>query len=841
MKQIISIIFLISCQVLPLYAQQTEIRGIVKDAKTGETIEMATVKLLRGENEKLINYTLSNEKGEFLIRQASAATDSLTIAVTLLGYKEMKLAVEPNGIHTFNLEQEAFDLREVEIRPGRVWGQQDTINYDVAQFLSAGDNTIRDVIKKLPGVDVDDLGRISYNGKQISNFYIEGMDVTDGKYGQISNNLDVKAVEKVQVLENHQPIRILKDKVKTEDIAINLKLKEDFKGKWMATVKAGLGASASDLLWEANLNALQISRGRQSIYGYKSNNRGLDITEEMMDLASLSSLRVNESSVPSFLSLPSLEAPLKKEKMLWNDMHTLSGNRLYRLNETTNLRLNAAYAHDQRRQERGSETTYYQADDTTHISEQSLNRLRTDRAEIKAAIEKNADSHFLNNRFSASGDWGQAFGRYTGNRAIDQQIKQTDLLAKNEFRTNWNSGDITYEAASFMRYSHLPGALTVNGEKSTMSLNQFYTDNSFAALLKRGIFSQRYTAGLKGELNNIQNGYSPYLATNWQATVDRWQWFMNLPVVWTAYPGADFSRLSANPSLSVTYKYNYAWRFRLNAGYRENYGDVTSLYNTMYNTNYLQAIQNNGQLPIQRMQNYGVYGEYKNTIREFFATLALNYTRSWSNTTYEQQVTPQQDTRLAHDESNEGENWSLRGTLSKSFFDWNMKASLDYQFTRQKAEMISQGERLPFRSEYMTYEPKLSWSPNRRWETTYQGNFRYGGSKIGENKLSPLWNMVQKLSLSYHLFPIELNLSADHYYNDLSGANEKTEGNKALNAFFFDAMLRWKTGTWQFDCVLSNLFDKRQYSYTQYNSLQSYTSWINIRGREFLVSAQYRF
>jgi len=833
MKQIISIILLISCQILPLYAQQIEIKGVVKDAKTGEAIEMATVKLLKGENEKLINYTLSNVKGEFLIRQASLA-DSLTISVNLLGYKEMKLPVQTNGTHTFALEQEAFDLREVEIRPGRVWGQQDTINYDVSQFLSANDNTIKDVIKKLPGVDVDDLGRISYNGKQISNFYIEGMDVTDGKYGQISNNLDAKAVDKVQVLENHQPIRILKDKVKTEDIAINLKLKEDFKGKWMATVKAGLGASHSDLLWDANLNALQISRNRQSIYGYKSNNRGMDITEEMLDLASLSSLRMNESSIPSFLSLPSLEAPLKKEKMLFNDMHTLSGNRLYRLNETTNLRLNAIYAHDERKQERGSETTYYQADDTIHISEQSRNKLRIDRGEIKVALEKNADSHFLNNRFSASGEWGRAFSQYTGNRHINQQIKQTDLLTKNEFRTNWNNGNTTYEVASFIRYSHLPGQLIVNDEKTSMPLNQFYTENSFAALFKKGGISQRYTAGFKGELNNIYNGYSPYLATNWQAIIDKWQWFMNFPVVWTSYPGVDFSRLSANPSLSVTYKYNYAWRFRANAGYRENYGDITSLYNTLYWTNYLQAIQNNGRLPVQRIQNYGVYGEYKNTIREFFATLSLNYTRNWSNTTYEQVVTPEQITRLAHNESNEGESWSLRGTISKSFFDWNMKASLDYQFTRQKAEMISQSERLPYRSEYMAYEPKVSWSLNRRWETAYQGNFRYGGNKIGENKLSPLWNIVQKLSVSYNLFPVELNLSADHYYNDISRE-------KSLNAFFFDAMLRWKTGTWQFDCTLSNLFDKRQYSYTQYNSLQSYTSWLNIRGREFLISAQYRF
>lgn len=827
-------------QLLSFHAlAQTEIKGLVKDAKTGEPIEMATVKLLKGESQKLINYTLSNEKGEFLIRHGSAI-DSLTLSVHLLGYKEMKLPVQEKSLYAFALEEATFDLREVEIRPGRVWGQQDTINYDVSQFLSANDNTIRDVIKKLPGVDVDDLGRISYNGKAISNFYVEGMDLTDGKYGQLSNNLDAKAVEKVQVMENHQPIRILKDKVKTEDIAINLKLKDDFKSKWMATVQGGVGASEKELLWESTLHAMQISRNRQSIYGYKTNNRGVDITEEMMDLASLSALRVNAAAVPSFLSLPSLEAPLKKEKMLFNEMHTLSGNRLYRLDETTQLRLHAAYSHDARQQNRGSETTYYQADDTTALAEQSHNKLRTDLGEIKVTLEKNADAHFLTNRFTASGEWGRALSRFTGNRNLEQQIKQNNLLAKNEFRSNWNRGNTTYEAASFLRYSHLPGQLVINNEKTNLPFNQFYTDNSLAALWKKGFFSHRYTAGFKGELNTIQNGYSPYLAANWQANVDKWQWFMNLPVVWTTYPGADFSRLSASPSLSATYKYNYAWRFRWNAGFAERYGDVTALYPNTYQTNYLHTFQNNGELPVQRIQNYGLYGEYKNTIREFFATLSLHYSRQWSNLIYEQIVTPEQITRLTHNDSTEREVWSLRGTLSKSFFDWQMKASLDYQLTQQKAEMISQGERLPFRSASMQYEPKISWSPNKRWETAYQGNFRYGGSRIGANKLSPLWNIVQKLSITYNLFPVEFNLTADHYYNDIS-ANNASEKNQSLNNFFLDAMIRWKTGSWQFDCVLSNLFDKQEYSYTQYNSLQSHTSWIHIRGREFLIAAQYRF
>ena len=98
-------------------------------------------------------------------------------------------------------------------------GRQDTINYDVSRFISPKDESVKDILKRLPGIQVNDAGKISYNGKDISRFYVEGMDLSDGRYGQISNNLQANAVETAQVLENHQPIRVLSKKISTEDIA----------------------------------------------------------------------------------------------------------------------------------------------------------------------------------------------------------------------------------------------------------------------------------------------------------------------------------------------------------------------------------------------------------------------------------------------------------------------------------------------------------------------------------------------------------------------------------------------------------------------------------------------
>lgn len=828
-------------QAWTIYAQTSGIiQGVVTDVLTGEPIELATVKLLQGNAEKLTNYALTDAKGYFNINPGKQ-TDSLLIAVSLLGYKEMKKPGKPGETVHFQLEQEVFSIREVEIRPGRVWGRQDTINYDVAQFLSPRDESIKDVIKKLPGVDVDELGRISYNGKNISNFYVEGMDLTDGRYSQITNNLDAKAVETVQVLENHQPIRLLQDKVKVEDIAINLKLNENYRDKWIVGLRGGAGLdlsdsdiSGKDILWEGALDALQLSRHSQSTYIYKGNNTGVDVVDEFMSLAALSSGRLRETNVPSFLNQPSLTAPLKKNRWLFNDVHSLSGNRMYKLNETTQLRFNAGYTHDIRQQERGSETTYYQAEDTLHISEQSRNRIRSEQANLGLFIENNDSDHFLTNRFNASGTWTNSRMNFMGNRDFSQKIGTTDMGIKNDFRNMWNTGDNTWEIRSLLRYNYLPADLTIDESKEKLNLNQFYTDNSFAFLHKRGNLTQRYTAGMTGQVSNIQNGMSAYMTPNWQISDRKWQGSLTTPLVWTSFPGTDFSRLALNPSFWVQYKYNYAWRFSLNASYREQYGDITDFYTSPYRTDYRNTVATGGFLSMSRNQNYSIYAEYKNTIREFFATLSLNHNRTWSNRTFEQSFENEQMILTSREMSTDANGWQLRGTFSKSYYDWNMKTSLDYQFSTQKAERLSEGQRLPFRANYMQYEPKISWTPNRRMETNYQATFRYGGSKIGNSRLTPLWNIVQQFQYTYILFPIEITVSADHYYNDVNN-------DKSVNAFLVNASLRWKQGSWQFDFLANNLINKTQYSYTQYSSLESYTSWINIRGREFLFSAKYRF
>ena len=868
------IVFMLCCLALApqraLSQQNTQdqitLSGQVTSKETGEHLEMATVHIGREGSNKLAGYTFTDANGRFSIQFRKA--DSLQISVSFLGYKTYKQPVGNSGEYNIQLEQQAFNLREVQISQGRVWGRQDTINYDVTQFLSEKDETIKDVIKKLPGIDVDEVGKISYNGKNISNLYIEGMDLSDGRYNKITNNLQAKSVETVQLMQNHQPIRLLQNKISTEDVAMNIKLKAEFRDKWMFTVRGGAGFSP--LLWNASVNAMQLSRKSQSTYNYKTNNTGNDVVDEGLMMISRFSGRMREPEALSFLSQPSIMAPLKKERLLFNDVHSISGNRLYKLNETTQLRINADYTHDIRKQERGSETSYFYPDDTISIAEQSDSRIQSDEAELKLYLENNATDKFLTNELSANGNWQKSNSGISGYKTISQQIKTPEIKLRNDFRCLWEISKYTLEARSLLRYNHRNDKLfaeefasdnpvfdkSIAEKIQSLNINSFYTDNYFSVINKKGIFTQQYSTGVNAEVNNIQNRYGIYLNPMWQLNDGKWQASLSTPFVLTLFPEINnvhfatdstsylpisaanrnkTARIATNPFFSASYKLNYAWRFSMSAMYNEQYASMTNLYTFPYLTDYRHVTQNSGILPVQRIQNYSAYGEYKNTISEFFATLTLSYSRNWSNLIREQSFVDDKIINSSYQISNTSDSRNIRGTISKGFYDLKMKMSLDYLFNNTRAWQFNNGEKIPLRINYMQYEPKISRTFSRNVEVSYEARFRYGGSKIGDNtKLTPLWNVTQRLLLNYSISDFEVVMSADHYFNDI---NE----NKSVNACFADITFKWNHYDWQFAAAANNLFDKQQYRYTQYSDIQSYTSWINIRGREFLLSARYRF
>ena len=194
-KKITILFFLFLFSFLSSTHAQT-LKGKITDAETNLPLEAVMISVLRGNT--MIDYALTDAKGQFSLPWKHSGT--LQLNISLLGYKREMRNINAAGTLNLSLQPEAIVLKEVQIRPGRINTRKDTVRYDLAQFASSKDVHIKDVLKKLPGVDVDENGQVKYKGKAIDHYFVEGMDVTGGRYNQINNNLSAKAVKTAEII-----------------------------------------------------------------------------------------------------------------------------------------------------------------------------------------------------------------------------------------------------------------------------------------------------------------------------------------------------------------------------------------------------------------------------------------------------------------------------------------------------------------------------------------------------------------------------------------------------------------------------------------------------------------
>lgn len=106
-------------------------------------------------------------------------------------------------------------------------------------MTKAGDRTIEDIIRKIPGIQIDDSGGISYDGLSINHFYIEDMDLMGKNYTVASRSINPDDISTVSVYERHQDKRVLQGKQEAEKASLNLKLKKGRMLKPLGYLKGG--------------------------------------------------------------------------------------------------------------------------------------------------------------------------------------------------------------------------------------------------------------------------------------------------------------------------------------------------------------------------------------------------------------------------------------------------------------------------------------------------------------------------------------------------------------------------------------------------------------------------
>ena len=223
-------------------AQNIDLEGTITDAN-GVPIMGANIVAVEKETQILDGFGISNESGYYRLT-LKKATD-YDVKISFIGLKEVAFVFnEENNIEkNFVLEEQAESLDEVELvyeMPVTIKG--DTIIYNADSFNTGSERKLEDVLKNMPGIEVNEEGRIEVEGKEITKITVEGKDFFDGDSKLATQNLPANAVGKVEVLRNFSEVNQLRSVTNNEDnIAINISLKSGKDKFWFGELMGGLG------------------------------------------------------------------------------------------------------------------------------------------------------------------------------------------------------------------------------------------------------------------------------------------------------------------------------------------------------------------------------------------------------------------------------------------------------------------------------------------------------------------------------------------------------------------------------------------------------------------------
>ena len=853
---------------------QNIISGKITNAKN-ERLAGAIVTVKDLDQAKVLAYAVSNENGEYKLT-VDYPDQHVFLGLSFLGYTKQSIAIDnKTGTFDFIMSVSSEELKEVTIKSAPIYKIADTINYDIEEFTSGRDRTIGDVLRKLPGIETLSDGQILYQGRPIKKYYINGLDMLEGKYKIANDNLPVDAVRSVQVIENDQPIKVLESLVYSDQASLNIKLK-----RFTTTGSAKIGLGAEPLLREINITPMTFHKNFQAIYSFQSNNTGKAVNRSLRGFYdqtvydNFDYLSVQKGQTP----------PFTEHRWLDNSINLGSVNILKKLTENLELKGGISYYNDFQEMTGNVSSTIFTTDQEIHFTEVLKNRYSTDNLRGNIAVVKNTKRIYLKNRLDFEGEWKRDRGDLLKNNNEDvfQKYNTEPIGINNDFLINTFFGKQLIHIGSSIRYSEMPMTLSVKPGPFEKSLNQekpydqvlqhvnqnnLFTDNyvGFTKGIKRWTFApslgfsykkSKLATNLITSENNNKNelgddyrnntqftDYQSYLKLKTQYKFNDFKAELFLPFNFQIYrtenksDGLSRQRLYIEPNLNLSYDPHPFWSFTGNLNHTKPLGGISELYTSYILTGYRQLQRYNGFVPQSSNISGAASLHYKNPLRSVFSNFSYNQTKRDRSFIYS---TTMDSEGLSSIELIQLDNSSLsRYTdfdISKYFHSIKTTLKLGGSASFIEGDYLLNNEQSQLKTKNYSATVMADYNQISVLNIVYNGKLSFAENELAEVNTSNF--TLQNHSLSINIHPKEnhmLSLEADHFRSNSESQN--------IDQTFLDASYRLTYGEKKIDIELkcSNILNTSSYSTFQNLSYSFLQNTYLLRPRQFLLSAAFRF
>lgn len=306
----------------------------------------STVILKNINSNEIVVFCNSNENGYYELK--TNKTGKFTVTFSALNYETKTIEIEiTNDTKIIKkniiLVSKPLELREVVIKSERpLVIKKDTITFNAKFFLNGNEQVVEDLLKKIPGLTIDHSGTIRVGNQEIEKVMIDGDDFFDKGYKLITKNMPVNPIEKVELYKHYSNNKLLKGVEKSNKVALNLKLKENFKRQWFGNMKPGYGL-VSENRYEVRGNLMNFGKKNKYYFITNLNNIGDDATGDIDNL--IRPIRFDDTetlgdnqNITTILSLESDLPSLKQSRVNFNNAEMLSLNSIFTISSKIKLK-----------------------------------------------------------------------------------------------------------------------------------------------------------------------------------------------------------------------------------------------------------------------------------------------------------------------------------------------------------------------------------------------------------------------------------------------------------------------------------------------------------------------
>ena len=876
------LVSLLAVLAVPFAMAQVAVTGSVLEADGNEPVAGASV-IVKGADGKIKKFASSKADGGFAMSVPTVAGCRLEVSIMSFARKSIPLDSVSFPL-TVYLEPGTIQLKEVAVKADRIREQGDTITYNVGTFSREDDRSIGDVLRRMPGIDVAQNGKIQYQGEDINKFYIEGSDLLGGRYGIATNGISHDDVGAVEVMENHQPMQVLSGISFSDKAAINLKLKNKAKATWSFHGDAGGGYSRQPdgMVWDGEIFAMAVMPSFQNITTFRTNNTGENLLSSATDF--FAGRRQTGLSRYVGVGLPGVPS-LSDKRTLFNRSFMVSTNNLWKFGRGE-FKANIDYSFNRVTADASNITTYFLASAGAEggnpdfgnrvITENSSGKDRTHSLGGKFIYELNQKTAFINNTLQTNIDWDDVGLAVTGSIPSSQSARLPDYYVANRFKMikRFNRSGKTHLVTfqSNNEWESMPQTLDVGtGDgafRQHVSDHAFYTHESAAYAFNIKGITVSLEGGLKGYLRSMRsqlpdlpqelpgltenvvntNYVTVYAVPRLEYWVRRVNLSLDLPLSYAHYTFdkaiADRDEVYFSPSMSLNWKPNNRFSGTLRGGMGRSPMNLNLIHPGLVMTDYRTLKAGTEQFYNSSSQNVSASINYRHTRHGLFVNAMAM--QSWTHVPYTmaQQLYGDYVVYSYADARNDSRMLMALGNIGKTLDFMRGSCNVNGSFTRNESQLLSlSGNDNPTARSRFVSSVSSVWSiggkisGNPWWWLGFDYSINYSDSQLAMNGLGESWLSTLRNQLSIIITPHrkwQWTVSAEHYRNELTAHNFK-------NVLMLDTGISFRLNKRiELAASLTNILNRRSYNYTAYSELSSFESRRQLRGRQFLLSVTLR-